>query len=62
MTVLTDEGDGIVGKRIIYLARKMSGPRLVAKSGRHRGLEGILHDAEAFIDIAVEKQQPASGA
>jgi len=55
MTVLTDEGDGIVGKRIIYLTRKMSGPRLVAKSGRHRGLEGILHDAEAYIDVAVEK-------
>ena len=55
MTVLIDEGDGIVGKRIIYLARKMSGPRLVAKGGRHRGLEGILYDAEAYIDIAVEK-------
>lgn len=55
MTVLTGEGDGIVGKRIIYLARKISEPRLVAKSGRHRGLEGILYDAEAYIDIAVEK-------
>jgi hypothetical protein len=55
MTVLASESDGIVGRRIIYLARKMSGPRLVAKSGHHRGLEGILHDAEAYIDIAVEK-------
>jgi len=55
MTVLTDEGDGIIGKRIIYLARKMSGPRVVVKSGRHRGLEGILYDAEAYIDVAVEK-------
>jgi len=55
LTVLTGEGDGIVGKRIIYLARKISEPRLVAKSGRHRGLEGILYDAEAYIDIAVEK-------
>jgi len=55
MTVLTDEGHGIIGKRIIHLTRKMSGPRLVAKSGRHRGREGILHDAEAYIDIAVEK-------
>lgn len=55
MTVLTDEGDGIIGKRIIYIARKMSGPRLVAKGGRHRGLEGILYDAEAYIDVAVEK-------
>jgi len=55
LTVLTDEGDGIVGKRIIYLARKMSGPRLVAKSHRHRGMEGVLYDAEAYIDIAVER-------
>lgn len=55
MTVLTDEGDGIIGKRVIYIARKMSQPRLVAKSGRHRGLEGILYDAEAYIDVAVEK-------
>lgn len=55
MTVLTDEGDGIIGKRVIYIARKMSQPRLVAKSSRHRGLEGILHDAEAYIDVAVEK-------
>lgn len=55
MTILTDEGDGIVGRRIIYLARKISGPRLVAKSGPHRGLEGVLYDGEAYIDIAVEK-------
>jgi hypothetical protein len=31
MTIMTDEGNGIVGKRVIYLTRKMSGPRLVAK-------------------------------
>jgi len=55
MTILTNEGDGIVGKRIVYVARKMSGPRLIAKSGRHRGLQGILYDAEAYVDIAVEK-------
>jgi len=55
MTTLIGEGDGIVGKRIIYLARKMSQPRLVMKSGRHRGLEGILYDAESYIDVAVEK-------
>jgi len=55
LTVLTNECDGIIGKRIVYLARKVSGPRLVMKSGRHRGLEGILYDAEAYIDIAVEK-------
>jgi hypothetical protein len=55
MTVLTDEGDGLIGKRIVYIARKVSGPRLVMKSGKHRGLEGVLYDAEAYIDIAVQK-------
>ncbi len=55
MTVLTDEGDGIIGKRVVYLARKISGPTLVANSGRHRDLEGVLYDAEAYIDIAAEK-------
>jgi len=55
MTVLTNEGNGIIGKRIVYIARKISGPRLITKSGRHRGLEGILYDAEAYVDIAVEK-------
>ena len=55
MTILTEEGDGIVGKRIVYVAHKVSGPRLIMKSGRHRGLEGVLYDAEAYIDIAVQK-------
>ena len=55
MTTLTDEGDGLVGKRIVYLARKVEGPNLVRKSGRHRGLQGKLYDAEVFIDLAIEK-------
>ena len=54
MTTLTNEGDGIIGKRLVYVARKVSGPRLVMKSGRHRGMEGVLYDAEAYIDVAVE--------
>jgi hypothetical protein len=56
MTTLTNEGDGIVGKRIVYIARKISGPRLIMKGGRHRGMEGILYDAKAYVDIAVEKK------
>jgi hypothetical protein len=55
MTTLTKEGDGIIGKRIIYVARKVSGPRLIMKSGRQRGVEGILYDAKAYVDVAVEK-------
>lgn len=56
MTVSTDEGDGIMGRRIIYIARKIEGPYLVRKSGRHRGLQGKLYDAEAYIDLAIEKR------
>ena len=54
MTTLTKEGDCIIGKRIVYIARKVAGPRLIMKGGRHRGMEGILYDAEAYVDIAVE--------
>jgi hypothetical protein len=54
MTTLTGEGDGIIGKRIMYIARKVSGPRLIMKSGRHRRMEGILYDAKAYVDIAIE--------
>jgi hypothetical protein len=52
---MTEEGDGIIGKRIVYIARKISRPRLVMKGGRRRELEGVLSDAEAYIDIAVQK-------
>ena len=55
MTMLTGEGDRIIGKRIIYIARKVSGPKLIMKSGRHRGMQGTLYDADAYIDMAVEK-------
>jgi len=54
MTTLAKEGDGLIGKRLVYIARKVTGPRLVVKSGRHRGMEGILYDAEAYVDIAVK--------
>ena len=57
MTTLTDEGDAIIGKRIVYVARKVSGPRLIMKSGKHRGIEGILYDAEAYIDEAIQKKR-----
>jgi len=55
MTLLTDEGDGVAGKRIVYIARKFDGTHLVRKSGSHRGLQGKLYDAEAYIDVAIEK-------
>lgn len=57
MTTLTDEGDAIIGKRIVYVARKASGPRLIMKNGRHWGIEGTLYDAEAYIDEAIRKKR-----
>ena len=60
MTISTDEGDSIVGKRIVYVARKVEGPYLIRKSGAHRGLQGKLYDAEAFIDVAIEKSKQNS--
>ncbi len=53
-TVLREEGDGIVARRILYLARKVAGPRLVRNRGRHRGLWGRRNDAEAYVDLPLE--------
>jgi hypothetical protein len=57
MTTLTDEGDATIGKRIVYVARKISEPRLIMKSGKHRGMQGTLYDAEAYIDEAIRKKR-----
>jgi hypothetical protein len=56
--MLRGQGDGIVARRIFYLARKVKGPRLVRKSGQHRGLWGKLYDAEAYIDLPIEGVPP----
>ncbi len=53
-TVLREEGDGTVARRILYLARRVAGPRLVRNRGRHRGLWGKLDDAEAYVDLPLE--------
>jgi hypothetical protein len=45
----------MVGKRVVYIARKMEGPYPVRKSGRHGGVKGKLYDTEAFIGLAIEK-------
>ena len=55
MTVLRAKGDGVEGKRIVYIARKVEGPWLVRKSGSHRGLRGKLHDAEAWVVLSIER-------
>ena len=57
MTTLTNAGDAIVGKRIVYVAVKVDGPYLIRKSGTHRGSQGKLYDAEAYVDIAIDKKK-----
>ena len=54
MTILVAAGDGIRGKRILYVARKVEGPWLVRKSGSHRGLRGKLNDADAYVELPIE--------
>ncbi len=58
MALLRGYGDGIEGKRIIYIVRKVEGPWLVRKSGRDRGLRGKLYDGEAYIDLPIEGTPP----
>ena len=38
----------------MYVARKVEGPWLVRKGGRHRGLKGKLIDAEAYIERPID--------
>ena len=52
-TRLRGTGDGIEGRKIVFLARKLEGPRLVRKSGSHRGQWGKLYDAEAWIELSI---------
>lgn len=52
-TLLRGMGDAVEGNKIVFLARKVEGPRLVRKSGSHRGLWGKLYDAEAWIELPI---------
>lgn len=54
MTTLTGQGDAIIGERIVYIARKRSGERLIMKSGLHRGISGTLYDAKCWIEQPIE--------
>jgi len=50
LTILTEQGDGIIGERIIYIARKRSIERLIMKGGAHKGISAILYDAKCWIE------------
>jgi len=55
MTVYTKAGDCIIGKRLVYEARKAPPPSLIMKGGAHRGLRGKLHDAKCWIETPIQK-------
>ncbi|MFQ6124458.1 MAG: hypothetical protein ACE5R6_07630 [Candidatus Heimdallarchaeota archaeon] len=55
MTVHTKAGDAILGKRLVYEARKVSSTSLIRKGGKHRGLRGKLYDAKCWIETPIQK-------
>ena len=54
MTILRAKGEGVQGKRIVYVARTVEGQWLIRKSGSHRGLRGTLYDAMAYVERPIE--------
>lgn len=55
MAVHTNAGDCILGKRLVYEARKVTPPSLIRKGGRHRWLRGKLYDAKCWIETPIQK-------
>jgi len=55
VTVHTEVGDCIAGKRLVYEARKAPPPSLFMKGGAHRGLRGKLHDARCWVETPIQK-------
>jgi hypothetical protein len=55
MAVHVKAGDCIVGKRLVYEARKAPSPSFIRKSGKHRGLRGKLYDAKCWIEKPIRK-------
>ena len=48
--VHTEAGDTLIGEIIVYEALKVTGPSLITKSGKHRGLRGKLYNAKCVIE------------
>jgi len=50
MTILRDQGDGIIGERIIAYARRIELMRIPSpRTHRHRARGAKLNDAECYI-------------
>ena len=55
LTDHTTVGDAVLGKRLVYEARKVSSPALIRKGGKHRGLRGKLYDAKCWIETPIQR-------
>jgi len=50
MTILHDQGDGIIGERIIAYARRIELMKIpIPRTHRHRAQGAKLNDAECYI-------------
>jgi len=50
MTVLSGQGDGIVGERIVAYARKIELMKIpIPRTHRHRAQAAKLNDAECYV-------------
>lgn len=53
-TTLVDTGEALRGDRILIVARRISRPRVVNQSGRHKAIEVIARDnAHCVIEVAL---------
>ena len=42
---------------IVYIARIVDGSYLIRRNGAHNVSQGKLYDAEAYVDIAIDKKR-----
>ncbi len=57
MAIHVRAGDTLIGEIVVYEASKVTGPSLITKSGRHRGLRGKLYNAKCVIEKPIRLRQ-----
>jgi hypothetical protein len=55
MAVHIKAGNCILGKRLVYEARKVTPSSLIRKGGRHQGLRGKLYGTKCWIETPIQK-------
>ncbi len=59
MTILYEQGDGIIGDRVIVYARRIDLMRFpIARTHRHRAQGAKLDDAECYIVKPIRWKKP----